>query len=421
MKQVVFAIILIYASHLSFGQAIEGSFYHHGLKAYQNNDYKTYLAQMRLADEALPNQVRVMTNLTKAYALNGRKSRAVQVLRKLILLNASYDFQNDPDLESIVGYKGYREIVNLQKLLLTPEENDEIFRTIESDSNHVESFVVLDNGDILLGSINRNKIIKVDQAGNLTDWLVLPYSVLGMKIDQTTGFLWVASAATKRMQDFNLLEMGKTFVIQIDIDNVSVIQGLEFNEAELFRDVVLDKKSQLWLTNSIRPYVSRDDTDTTFTIGAFMRKQFDLSATHFHLHGLTLNDDESVLYFGDYYVGIYKLNIAEDAIVKVQATKDFHLAGMSSLYYYNNSLITIQNGVRPLRVVQYFLDDEGENIIGQNYINRGGQSLGDPTYGQIKDGYFYYIANSPRSAYDVNLNLEIDKVNDIEIRRFKLR
>jgi hypothetical protein len=338
-----------------------------------------------------------------------------------LLVNANYDFQNDPDLQSIIGYKGYREIVNLQKLLLIPEINDEVFRTIDSDSNHVESLVLLDNGEILLGSVNRNKIIKVDQAGNLTDWLKLPYSVLGMKVDQKTGFLWVASAATKRMQDFSRSEMGKTFVLQIDIAEVRVIQALEFNEAELFRDVVLDKKSQLWLTNSMRPYVSRDDTDTTYTIGAFMRKQFDLSATHFHLHGLTLNDDESELYFGDYYAGIYKLNIAEDAIVKIQSTKDFHLAGMSSLYYYNNSLITIQNGVKPLRVAQYFLDDEGENIIGQNYINRGGKSLGDPTYGQIKDGYFYYIANSPRSAYDVSLNLEIDKVSNIEIRRFKLR
>jgi len=421
MKRVVFLIALICTSQLSIGQVIEGSFYHHGLKAYQKKDYKSYLAQMRLADEALPNQVRVLTNLTKAYALNGRKARAVQQLRKLVLLNANYDFQNDSDLKSIVGYKGYLEIVNLQKLLLTTEENDEIYRTIDNDSNHVESFVILDNGDILLGSVNRNKIIKVDQAGNLTDWLELPYSVLGMKIDPQTGFLWVASAATKRMQGFSLSEMGKTFVIQIDIDKIRVIQGLEFNEAELFRDVVLDKESQLWLSNSMRPYVSRDDTDTIFTIGSFMRKQFDLDASHFHLHGLTLNDEESVLYFGDYYAGIYKLNIAEDAIVKVRASKDFHLAGMSSLYYHINSLITIQNGVRPLRVVQYFLDDKGENVVGQNYINRGGKSLGDPTYGQIKDGYFYYISNSPRSAYDVSLNLVITKVNDIEIRRFKLR
>lgn len=77
MKLAVFVVFLIYTSYLSFAQLSEGSFYHHGLKAYHDNDFKTYLNQMRLADEALPNQVRVLTNLTKAYALNGRKSRAV--------------------------------------------------------------------------------------------------------------------------------------------------------------------------------------------------------------------------------------------------------------------------------------------------------------------------------------------------------
>ena len=83
-------------------------------------------------------------------------------------------------------------------------------------------------------------------------------------------------------------------------------------------------------------------------------------------------------------------------------------------------MLAIHNGVKPYKVVQYFLDESGLFIDMERIINRGGESLGEPTLGQVKDGYFYYLANSPWAAYDANKNLLPEKVSPIEIRRIKL-
>jgi hypothetical protein len=135
---------------------------------------------------------------------------------------------------------------------------------------------------------------------------------------------------------------------------------------------------------------------------------------------LTLNDDESILYFADRVLGIHKLDIAPDEITKIQSNKYISPIGIDGLYYYNNALIAIHNGVNPFKIVQYLLDVESANVIGQKYINRAGPSLGQPTLGQIKDGYFYYISNSLRDAYDADGKLQFEKVPALQIRRFRL-
>jgi len=96
------------------------------------------------------------------------------------------------------------------------------------------------------------------------------------------------------------------------------------------------------------------------------------------------------------------------------------MKGIDGLYYYKNSLIAIHNGTKPYRIMQYFLNETGLNIESERVINRGGASLSEPTLGQVKDGYFYYLANSPWQAYDEEMNLDLSKVKPIEIRRFKL-
>ena len=391
-----------------------------GKQAYEKKDYPDFLDKMRAVDEKRPNYPAVVYQLAKAYALNGRKTRSIQKLRQLILMDATRDFEKDPDLESIKGYKGYDEVKVLKKTLSEIEENDEVFRIINTGGLHPESFVILDNGDILLGSIREKKIVKVDLSGNITDWAETPYSVLGMHADFEAGHLWVASAAMPEMIGYQPSDKGNSYLLKIDLETGGIIQGMHFDEESMIGDVVFDQESHLWFSNSMVPLLSRDCMDTTFLTGAFVRLQFDLRDTHFNLQGLTLSDDERFVYFSDYISGIYRVTIKGQEVEEVFSTKDILLKGIDGLYYYQNSLIAVHNGVKPYRVTQYQLNEAGIHITHQKVINRGGESLGEPTLGQIKDGYFYYLANSPWGAYDQRKNFLLDKVRPLEIRRYKL-
>lgn len=420
-KRFVIALFLILTVPVLAQEEDLQTVYQAAIDAYDKQDYDTFLEQIRKADELRPNHPAIVPKLAAAWSLTGRKIRAVQTLRQMMLMDATFNFVDNPDFDNIRDHKNYEDLVEMQEELARVEVHDEVYRVINAGMLHPESFVLMDNGEIILGSIREKKLIKVDTNGLVSDWIEVPYSVLGMKYVESTGQLWVASAAFPEMKDFSQEDQGKSMIIQIDVASSRIVQGVQFDDGSIIGDLVLDNEQRIWHSNSAKPYLIRNVTDTAQYYGPFSRKYFDLDGTHFNLQGLTLDDTEQFLYFSDYISGLYRINMNEDdAVEKLFVPEDILLKGIDGLYYYNNTLIAIHNGTKPYRVMQYFLNDTGLTIDMERVINRGGESLGEPTLGQVKDGYFYYLANSPWGAYDEDKNLIIEKVRPIEIRRIKL-
>lgn len=413
-------LLLIGCGFSALAQKGLNEHYNEGVKAYESGDYQLFLDKMETVDKMRPNYPIVVYKLASAYALNKKRAKSIEKLNQLLLMDATYEFQTNPDFKYIQSTKAFEDLIEKQKALNRVEEHDEVFRTLDIAAIHPESFVILDNGDMLFGSVREKKIVRVDQENNKVDLVKTPYSVLGMHLDARTNTLWAATAAMPEMEDYDPKDDGKSLVMQIDPYSGVVLQGIEYDEGTIIGDLAIDSQSRLWLSNSLKPNLSRDGTDTTYYLGNFVRKQFDLSSAYFNLQGLALNDEEQYLYFADYISGIGKINIATDDISRLIVPDEILLKGIDGLYYYKNTLIAIHNGVKPYRIMQYFLDETGDRIVYGRIINQGGESLGEPTLGQIKDGYFYYLANSPWGAYNDDKKLDKSILKPIQIRRIKL-
>lgn len=393
--------------------------YDRAKEAYETKDFDVYLEHMRAANELRPNHPVIVYKLAGAYALNKRKARAIQSLNQMLLMDATIDFQNDPDFDNIKNYKGYRKLLERQSELATVEVHDQVYRRIDAAGLHPESFVILDDGTFLLGSIREKRIVKVMEDGSHTNWLETPYAVTGMKLTKDKKQLWVATAAMPEMLGYSPDLQGHSEILQVDLQTGSVLQALAYDVDALIGDIEPDKEQRLWLSNSIEAHLSRDDTDTTAQLGAFTRLSYDLTENFYNLQGLCLDDEERYLYFSDYIKGLYRIDIENGDVAPLFAPSTSLLKGIDGLYFYNNTLIAVHNGTKPYKVVQYFLNENGLNIDLERVINRGGESLGEPTLGQVKEGYFYYLANSPWGAYH-NGALMVDNWGAIEIRRIKL-
>lgn len=409
---------LVLFAHSLNGQSAD-DYFRQAAKAYQENAYESYLEYIRQANELRPNHPAIVYELAKAYALNKRKTRAIQSLNQLLLMDATVDFNADEAFQSLSNRGAYQKLLELQEELTREEVHDELFMQIDAATLHPESFVILPDQTLLLGSVREKRIVKVNPDGSYVNWLETPLGVMGMKIDSVTNTLWVATAAVPEMMDYTPLDRGKSIVIQVDLNTGLILQGLEYNEGSIIGDIEPDSQQRLWLSNSFEPILTRDDTDTTYMLGAFTRLNFDLSMNYFNLQGLTLTQDERYLYFADYVRGLFRIDTEFNEIETVMSDAEVLLKGIDGLYAYKNTLIAIHNGTKPYKVVQYFLNEEGNFIDVERVINRGGESLGEPTLGQIKDGYFYYLANSPWAAYE-NGKFNIDNWGAIEIRRIKL-
>ena len=75
------------------------------------------------------------------------------------------------------------------------------------------------------------------------------------------------------------------------------------------------------------------------------------------------------------------------------------LIGLDGLLQYHNSLIGIQNGVRPFRVIRAYPNADYSAIGHMEILESNHPLFGEPTLGQIVDGTLYYMANSPWGDY----------------------
>ena len=71
----------------------------------------------------------------------------------------------------------------------------------------------------------------------------------------------------------------------------------------------------------------------------------------------------------------------------------------------HGTLIAVQNGTSPGRVVAFDLDPSLTRVTSETIIERSTKTLGDPTHGVIIDDDFYYFANSGWDVIDDQGNM----------------
>ena len=119
----------------------------------------------------------------------------------------------------------------------------------------------------------------------------------------------------------------------------------------------------------------------------------------------TMYTDGKHIFVPDYLRGIGVLEISTKQVRWLSMEKRFALNGIDGLYFDHGTLIAVQNGTSPERVVTFDLDPSLTRITSETIIERSTDTLGDPTHGVIIDDYFYYIANSGWDVIDDHGNM----------------
>jgi hypothetical protein len=81
------------------------------------------------------------------------------------------------------------------------------------------------------------------------------------------------------------------------------------------------------------------------------------------------------------------------------------VTGLDGLYLAGDSLLAVQNGTEPERIMRYRLNPEQTEIIGQEVIEQGPR-IGDPTHLVVVDGIAYVSTNVGWGNIDDHGNLK---------------
>jgi hypothetical protein len=101
---------------------------------------------------------------------------------------------------------------------------------------------------------------------------------------------------------------------------------------------------------------------------------------------------------------------------------NFIIAGNDGLYFYENSLIGIQNVLFPISVNRFYLDLEQKKLIRGEVLSAGDTALVVPTTGVIVGDEFYFMSNNNIGTEDPSSPTKADmkKVKPVRVAKILL-
>jgi hypothetical protein len=389
-------------------------------KAYQEKNYASFLANMQIAADLRINHPRLMYNLAAAYALSDKNTEALALLRRAADMGLVFPVGTNHDFDSLKNVPEFTSILKEIEQNKSPKISSVPAFTVHEKGLVPESIAYDEGTDVFyLSSVYKRKILRVARTGEAkvfaseVDGL---WSVMGMKVDRARQALWVCTTAHPQMRNFIAQDKGKTALIKYDLQTGKLLakyQPSDTTKPHWFGDLAINAAGDVFTTDSVTPAVyvvrhGRNELETLLEGQPFVS-----------LQGLDFFKDQSKLFVADYAKGVFLVDLNTKEVHSISA--DFTLLGIDGLYYYKGSLIGVQNGVNPQRVIKLSLNRDLTHFDKFEIIEANNPAFDEPTLGVLAKDRFYLIANSQWATIDDSGHLATeDKLRYPIILKIKL-
>ena len=370
--------------------------YQEAVHAYEAHDFPGFLRHAREAERLRPAHGGVVYGLACAYALTGDTIAALATLQHFAALGHTADIGADADfasLRSLPAFDSLRQAMRRNAAPLvhstpafTLAERDLLTEGIAYDPKTRSFFV---------GSVHRGKILRMDSRGRPTEFVPSGlkgfWAPLGMRVDPVRRELWVAAAAVPQTVGYDSADAGRSGLFRFDLASGALTGRFPLpadGQPHTLGDVTIARSGDVYSTDSRGPGVYRVRAGSD-SIEEFVTSPLLLSA-----QGLALDAEERTLYVADYSRGILRIDLATRAVRLLDTADDVLALGIDGLYLVEGSLVGIQNGVAPPRVVRLRLDASGNRVERAVVLERARPDYAEPTLGVVVGHDLFYVAAS---------------------------
>jgi sugar lactone lactonase YvrE len=396
--------------------------YNQGLKHYKEKDFKGFLHSFQHLNKLRPGHPVILYNLAAGYSLNKKKEEAINTLRQLIYRDANEKIALDKDFDNIRNIDSFKEIVKQIEELRRPTGQSRVAFTITQRQLHPES-VAYDPGNdkFYLSSVHMRKIVAVNKDGSTTDFTKQGQdgldAVLGIRVDGKRRLLWATSTASNRMRGYKKEDEGRTGIYKYNLETGKLVKKyiLQEGPGHVFDDVVVHPGGDAYISDNRQIYRIPAATDRL--------EPFISSDEFVSCQGIDFCCGGKKLLMADYKKGIYIIDLKEKKIETfIKSPLEIPLRGIDGMYYLEsgNSIIAIQNGLSPARVMRFYLSDDLKKVVKAAIIERANPAFNEPTLGVVvrekARRVFYYIANSQWGGYNKDSTIKpYEQLQDIQV------
>jgi sugar lactone lactonase YvrE len=356
---------------------------------------------LELAATAWPAQPSYSVSVASVAALRGDATTLAAALVRLAKLEAGGELLDDTTIVRIALTD--KDVENarlaLQRALTTVGESRVHHQLV--DSTDFPEGVAIDarTGSMYVTSIRHRTIIERTKDGKERDVLKrsLPNvgAMLAVRVDPDGKHLWATTAAHAAMTGYSPADSTIAALLHIRIADGQIIRRWDLgdNGQHIPGDVALAPDGDVFVSDSRSPLLYRLRRSTG--------KMETLMHPYFRsLQGLALTPDGRALYVADYSHGLLRVDLENGAVQRLEHHDSFTTVGLDGIALHGSSIVAVQNGMWPARIVQYQLDSSGLRVTSARTIDRQTRMADEPTNGVIVGNDFIYIANSQWEKYD---------------------
>jgi len=365
-------------------------------RAYTAGDFAAFRAELLAMRREIGPLPAIDYDLAVAEARLGNGGRALEWLETFADMGLFQDAAGDSDLASVRSLGGYPRIARQLSANLAPVTRGAVAFTL-ADADLVAEDIAYDSVRhlFLVSSVHRRKIVAVDSTGHATDFTRpgadSTWGMFALHVDAARQLLWATTAAVRAAQGYSPADSGRSALLAYDLATGALRTRLEpadARRAHVLGDMTVGADGTVYVSDALSGAVY------TATPGARMLAVLVPAGTFTSPQTPALSADDKRLFVADYARGIAVVDLSTRAVRWLGHPGNVALVGTDGLYRVGNTLLAVQNGTTPNRVLRVLLDTAMTRVLDAEVLERAKPAVSDPTHGVLVGDTFYFIAQS---------------------------
>lgn len=346
-------------------------------------------------EELLDGRADIVYRIAKVEANLGNKQAALDRLAAFSKSGLTFaDPASEPAFESLKTSPEFEKILSRLKAAKQAVSASKTFLTLPEPDLIAEDIGYDPVGDkFYISSVRHRKILSIDRHGKSAEFLREGqpdvWAILAVGVDPKRRILWAATAALPEAIGYRKEEEGRSALLKYSLDTGVLMKryDLKNSSKHALGDMTISPGGDVFVSDGEGAVYwvdhQRDTLDILVDKGTFRSPQTP-----------ALTPDGRKLLVPDYTRGISILDLATKQVKLLEHPKELSLGGIDGMYLSGHTLIAIQNGTAPERLIRMTLDDSLTRVLQWETIESNWPGLGDPTHGVVAGDQFYFIANS---------------------------
>jgi sugar lactone lactonase YvrE len=390
---------------------------HAGKLAHDAKDFQSYRAHVSRLYELLSGHPDTVLGMAKAEALLGHTAAALEWLDAYTAMGLVRDLSDQPDLASLRQAPGYAAaLAGLEANKRPRSRSAHAFLLL--DPELLTEDIAYDPAErrFFVSSIREAKIVAIDQrSGADRDFVPAGrdgvWGMMALAVDARRGVLWATTAAMPQTRGYRPEDQGHTAVLRYDLATGRLVKRYDLplpptmrpapagsaagfvpvppeERQRVLGDMTIAANGNVFVSEAVTGAVytirpDRDSLDVLVPPGVFISPQTPAATP-----------DGRRLLVADYVHGIGIVDLATHAVTWMAHRREVAVNGIDGLYLYGDSLLAVQNGTEPNRVVRFYLDRTLTRVLRWEVLDSNSPGLGAPTHGTVVGKDFFFLANS---------------------------